>query len=359
MLGRGIDQVQRHPGKPELRESYIKGARGYVELAERDHGPVPRAVEPAYVWGDAIGELDRMRPAASIINLETSITVSDDFWPDKEVHYRMNPENIACLTVARVDVCALANNHLLDFGRSGLTETLKVLRSAGIACAGAGATLEEARRPARIVTKDGVGLQVAAFGSESSGIPPDWAAGPLRSGVDLLPDLSAKTAHEIGKRLRAGKRPGDILVASVHWGNNWGYQISREQVEFAHRLIDGGVDVVHGHSSHHVRPVEVYEHKLILYGCGDLLTDYEGIRSHEAWRGDLGAMYFASLSAHDGTLRGLRLVPTQVRGLQIKRSSGDDTLWLRDTLNRISAQFGTRFVLGPDGLLVLHHAQVA
>ena len=75
------------------------------------------------------------------------------------------------------------------------------------------------------------------------------------------------------------------MVASVHWGSNWGYDIPREQTVFAHRLIDeAGVDIIHGHSSHHVRAIEVYKDRLILYGCGDFLNDYEGISGYEEFR---------------------------------------------------------------------------
>jgi poly-gamma-glutamate capsule biosynthesis protein CapA/YwtB (metallophosphatase superfamily) len=56
--------------------------------------------------------------------------------------------------------------------------------------------------------------------------------------------------------------------------------VDEDQVRFARRLIDGGVDVIHGHSSHDLRPVEVYRGRLILYGCGDCIDDYEGISGH-------------------------------------------------------------------------------
>lgn len=69
---------------------------------------------------------NRAAPDFRIINLETSITTSED-WAPKDIHYRMHPANIPCLTVAKVDCCVLANNHVLDWGRSGLVETLETL----------------------------------------------------------------------------------------------------------------------------------------------------------------------------------------------------------------------------------------
>lgn len=352
MTGRGIDQILPHPGKAELREPYVKSARTYVELAERLHGPVRAPVPLGYLWGDALAVLEQLRPRASIVNLETSITVSSHFWPGKDVHYRMRPDNVGCLQTAHLDVCGLANNHVLDFGASGLQETLEVLRAARIKTAGAGRDLDEARRPARLELGRGAELLVFAFGTLSSGIPLEWAAGPAQPGVHLLTELSPRVADEFCAHVRSLKRPGDLAMVSVHWGSNWGHEISPEQVAFAHRLIDGGVDLVHGHSSHHVRAVERYAGRLILYGCGDLITDYEGLRGHQQWKGHLGAMYFATLT-RDGELAELRLVPTQMRRLRLSRVGRTDRDWLRETLNRVSQPFGASFEEGGDGTLAL------
>jgi len=183
MTGRGVDQILACPSQPELREPQLDSAATYVELAEQAHGPVPRNVAPSYVWGDGLSVLEATKPAFSIVNLETSITVSSEFCPGKAVHYRMHPDNIACLQAAPIDVCALANNHLLDFGRRGLLDTIEALRRVGIKSVGAGHDLEEASRPVRLELGHGWGLLVFAFGSVSSGIPRDWAAGTDGNGI--------------------------------------------------------------------------------------------------------------------------------------------------------------------------------
>ena len=114
MTGRGIDQILPHPSQPQLFEPYVRSALGYVELAEEKGGPLPRSVDFAYVWGDALRELDRLRPHARIVNLETAVTVAEDAWPGKGIHYRMHPGNVGCLSAAAIDCCVLANNHVLD-----------------------------------------------------------------------------------------------------------------------------------------------------------------------------------------------------------------------------------------------------
>jgi poly-gamma-glutamate synthesis protein (capsule biosynthesis protein) len=356
MMGRGIDQILGRPSAPELRETYVRSARDYVTLAERAHGAVPAPVDGTYVWGDALALLDRKRPLLAIVNLETSVTVSDDFWPRKPVHYRMHPDNVGCLSTARIDVCALANNHLLDFGRAGLRETLEVLHEAGIRTAGAGRDVEEAFRPARVPLADGADLLVLAIGSESSGIPSDWAAGPFRPGVALFDERSLDAADAIAAHLRSQRRARDLVVASIHWGSNWGHAIPREQIAFAHRLVERGVDLVHGHSSHHVRSIEVHEGKLVLYGCGDLVTDYEGIHGHEAFRGDLGAMYFAGLSRGGGLAR-LGLTPSHMQRLRLTRAEPHDDRWLAETLTEVGAPFASRFELDEEGLHLANDAR--
>ncbi|UCH11772.1 MAG: CapA family protein [Fidelibacterota bacterium] len=342
MTGRGVDQVLPHPSNPRLHEPSIQDARLYVTLAVAANGPIPQPVDYAYIWGVALEELGRQQPDARIINLETSITTSGDYHLFKGIHYRMHPQNVPCLTAAGIDVCALANNHLLDWGKAGLRETLATLKQAGIQTAGAGHNLEATEAPA-VVEVEGKGrILVFSYGTVSSGIPTGWRAGVNKPGVNLLADLSPAAMNRILTQVSAVKRPGDIVVASIHWGHNWGYQIPTRQRDFAHRLInEAGVDIVHGHSSHHVKGIEVYQDKLILYGCGDFITDYEGISGHEEYRAELGIMYFADLNPANGQLVRLVLVPTRIKNFRIQRANREETQWLADMLNREGKELGT------------------
>jgi poly-gamma-glutamate synthesis protein (capsule biosynthesis protein) len=243
MTGRGIDQILPHPSGHQIFEPYVQDAREYVQLAESLNGPIAKPVVGAYVWGDALAEFERMAPDARIVNLETSVTGSDDYWKGKGINYRMHPENIACVTAARIDVCGLANNHVLDYGYAGLADTLDVLKRAGLKTVGAGGRLAEARAPAVVPLRDGSRLIVVAFGTETSGIPASWAAREDRPGVDVLSDLSEATAAGIVERVRHIRGQRERVVASIHWGTNWGYDVPREHVRFAHWLVDGGIDL--------------------------------------------------------------------------------------------------------------------
>jgi poly-gamma-glutamate capsule biosynthesis protein CapA/YwtB (metallophosphatase superfamily) len=193
-----------------------------------------------------------------------------------------------------------------------------------------------------------------AFGATSSGIPRAWAATRTRPGINLLADFSPRTVKHIAAQVAAVKRRGDIAVASIHWGGNWGYAVPDQHRSFAHRLIDAaGIDVIHGHSSHHPRGVEVYQGKLIIYGCGDFLNDYEGIHGYEEFRGDLALMYLAELEPRSGRLAGLEMVPLQMRQFRLHHASDRDALWLAETLHREGAALDTRVARRDDNVLVL------
>jgi poly-gamma-glutamate synthesis protein (capsule biosynthesis protein) len=341
MTGRGLDQILAHPSAPHLFESSMRSAEGYVELAEAATGPIARPVDAAYVWGDALSELERRKPQARVINLETAVTTSEDAWPDKGIHYRMNPKNVGCLTAAGIDCSVLANNHVLDWGHAGLLETLDTLHGAGIDTAGAGRDEAEAAAPAVIELPGGGRVLVFAYGCESSGVPREWEAGKDRAGVNFLEDLSDRAAERVALSVSATKRAFDIVIASIHWGGNWGYRVSAAHRAFAHALIDAaGVDVVHGHSSHHPMGFEVHHDKLILYGCGDFLNDYEGIGGYEEFRSDLTSMYFPTLDAATGRLSRLVLTPMQIRHFRVNHAEETDALWLEGMLAREAGKFG-------------------
>jgi poly-gamma-glutamate capsule biosynthesis protein CapA/YwtB (metallophosphatase superfamily) len=352
MTGRGIDQILPHSVDPQLHEPYVKSAKTYVELAEEEHGPIPDGVSYDYVWGDALDELARVHPDVRIINLETAITTSDDWWRGKGIHYRMHPKNVSVLTTAGIDVCALGNNHVMDWGHSGLLETLGVLQRAGLQTPGAGLNRKEAAAPAVLNTRSGR-LLVFSYGSPSAGVPLEWQANEDQPGVNLLPDLSPQRAQEVIEHIERYRRADDRVVISLHWGENWGYDVPRSQQVFAHRLVDAGAaDIIHGHSSHHPKGIEVYQGPPILYGCGDFLNDYEGIGGKEAFRGDLTVMYFPTMDG-SGALVSLEMTPMRIRRFRLVRASKEEASWLMETLDRESRRFGARVAKTPEGRLAL------
>lgn len=349
MTGRGIDQVLVHPGAPQLFEPNVRDARDYVALAERVNGPIGAPLAGDALWGPALEAIARAAPDLRIVNLETAVTAAGQPWPDKEIHYRMHPANIGCLTAARLDCCVLANNHVLDWGQPGLRETLRTLRQAGLQVAGAGSDVVAAWAPAALPLPDGRRVLVFAMATHSSGVPAAWAAGPKHAGIALLPDLSQDRATMIANEIARCRRPGDLVVVSIHWGGNWGPGIPGAHRAFAHRLVDlGALDVLHGHSSHHPLPVEVYRGCPILYGCGDLINDYEGIGAHGSLRSDVGCIYFVTLGGgaaggrHGGraALQQIDVLPLQMKRLRLQAADGAARAWLCTMFDGYGARLG-------------------
>ncbi len=384
MTGRGIDQILRRPSEPTIYEPVVRDARDYVELAERVHGPIERGVDDSYVWGEALDVLSDYGCDLCVMNLETSVTRSARAWPEKGIHYRMHPANARMLRLpaesasrsgrpARAICYTVANNHVMDFGRAGLLETLEALDDAGCGRCGAGSGGEEAGAPYRAeLVVDGAdpcshvrrgAVAVFGVGIGDSGIPPEWAAtrravssptehargryapdsGESNAGVHLIDRLGRSAIERETARIAGLRREGEIAVVSVHWGGNWGWNVPQAHRAFAHALIDrAGVSIVHGHSSHHVKCFEVYHGGLILYGCGDFITDYEGIPGHDAYRPDLSLMYFADIDSADRSLRALRMVPMQTVRFSLRRAGDSDCDWLARVLNRDGAPFATQ-----------------
>ncbi|MCW7541546.1 CapA family protein [Aquabacterium sp. A7-Y] len=343
MTGRGIDQVMPEPVSPELYEPWVLDARGYVRLAERANGPIAAPMRPQDPWGDALAEIEGLAPDLRIVNLETAITVSGTPWAGKRIHYRMNPAHIACLSAAGIDACALANNHVLDWSAEGLKDTLQTLQAAGIASAGAGLDALQARAPAVLPLPHGERLLMFAFATPSSGVAPEWEATAERPGIALLPQLNESDAQGVRACVERHRRRNDRVLVSLHWGENWVEDLPELHRGFAHRLIDlGAADVVHGHSSHHPLPIEVHAGKLILYGCGDLINDYEGIAPRGRLRSDVGCLYAATLSGADGRVQGLEILPFELRRFRLRQPTAETLQWLHQLLAPGCRALGTR-----------------
>lgn len=354
MTGRGIDQVLPFSTDPRLFEPYIKDAKRYVEIARWHSGAIPDEISYKYVWGDAIEVLEKIDPDIRIINLETAVTLSSDRWKGKRIHYRMHPRNISLLSTAGIDACVLGNNHALDWGFEGLRETLETLHGEDIATAGAGTNRASAAKPAVFPGDEGR-LLLFSWATPDAGAPLAWSAEENRPGLNVLPDLTQDTAEKVVRNVEKHRSEDDRVVVSLHWGGNWGYEVPTAQQEFARHLVDAdAADIIHGHSSHHPKGIEMYKERPILYGCGDLINDYEGISGHEKYRSELSLMYFPRIDA-GGALDRFEMIPMKMHRFRLNRPDEEETEWLTDIMNRECQKFGTGVNRKKDGRLILNH----
>ena len=196
----------------------MRSALGYVELAEAAAGPLPRPVDFGYVWGDALEELRARAPQARIVNLETAVTIAEDAWPGKGIHYRMHPRNVRLLSPRRASIAACLRTITCSTGdTAGLAETLETLHGAGLRTAGAGRDADDAAAPAVIEWTAGRRVLVFSCAMQSAGVPPDWAAGSARPGVNLLADLSRRSCDAIARQVRRR-----VARATASWSPSTG-----------------------------------------------------------------------------------------------------------------------------------------
>jgi poly-gamma-glutamate synthesis protein (capsule biosynthesis protein) len=299
---------------------------------------------PAGVWGsmaDRLASLD-----ALMINLECCVSDRGEPRPGRTYHFRARPDWARpALGAGNVTWASLANNHVLDFGRAALADTLDHLSDAGVARAGAGPDRDAALEPAAIEAGD-LDVAVCAFTDQS----PSYAAAPDRPGTAYadLDVADPESRRLVGEALdRALERDPDLVVASLHWGPNWEVRPSERQRRFARWLVDRGVDVVHGHSAHVIQGVEVHHGRPIIYDAGDFVDDYVVKPDRHNDRS-----FLFELAFDDGRADALRLVPVEIRDRAVHRAGKTAAAWLRDRMRTLCEPFETTVVRDGDGLRV-------
>jgi poly-gamma-glutamate synthesis protein (capsule biosynthesis protein) len=341
MCGRGVDRILPHPSDPRIFEPRVRDARDHVRLAERAHGEIPKPVGRSWPRGDAVALFRSPEVDLRIVDPETAITTSPRPWPEG-IDCRMHPDDLPLLVEARIDRAVLADNHVLDRGFEGLLGTLGHLERAGIRPAGAGRNAALAAAPAVLRLPGRGRALVFAMGHGSSGIPPERAARPDRPGVHLLEDLSGRTPARIGELVERHRRPADLLLASIHRGGNRGHGIPPEHRRFAHGLAELGFHLVHGHSSHHARAVEIAGGVPILRGCGDVPTDDEGIEGDEEFRDDPAVAWLPSFRGPPWRLEAFEAAVFRIRRMRLGAAPEADRDRLAAVLERESRPLGVR-----------------
>ena len=300
-----------------------------------------RSALPGEPWGDLLPLL--LSADLRVINLECAITEHERPWSrtPKVFHFRADPSAVEVLRAARVDACALANNHTLDFEEKGLLDTLAHLETAGIRHAGAGRNLEEAAQP---VLLDG-GVALVAFTDNE----PPFAASPETPGTNYLPvstepEVLRRVEEAIGAAREAGAR---TVVFSNHWGPNMVRRPKAAFRRFARAVVDRGADVYYGHSAHVFQGVEIYRGKPILYDTGDFIDDYA---VHPDLRNDRSFLF--RISMEDGDFRRLELFPVVLPYARVELARDEEREAIFALMEALSAEMGTFFDRREDSLVL-------
>ena len=283
------------------------------ELAKRPPGSL---VDPALVEITRAADL-------FVLNLECCISERGEPVPNKVFTFRAPPAAVETLLHLGVGCATLANNHALDCGLDAFLDTLAYLREAGIACAGAGHNVEQARKPVVVQC-----LPIAAFADHE----PGFAAGPDRPGIAFAEGVPAWLRE---------RAPGALVCP--HWGPNMNPSPLRRIRAAGRELREAGAVLIAGTSAHVFQGVKGN----VLYDLGDFLDDYA---HHKALRNDLGLLFLVELEP-DGPRR-IEAVPLKLEYAFTGLARGEEADWIHERFHAACAELGTD-VHAEDDLLVI------
>lgn len=285
---------------------------------------------PEYVWGNTVHVL--RQADAVFINLECAVTDWGEPVPGKRFCFRTDSKNVGVLRAAGVRAASLANNHIMDFGDVGLLETVANLDRAGIAHAGAGRNQTEAQRPAELNIG---GLRLAFIAATDN--QPDWEATDDRPGTFYVPIKPTDPRFAGLLDLVAGARTSaDLVIVSLHWGPNWGYEPPAEHRTAARSLIGHGADIIFGHSAHVFRGIEIIDGRPVFYSCGDFVDDYA---VDEVERNDWSFIFEVNLEGP--TVKKITLTPTIIAEFQARLAPPAYRELILDRMSSLCFRLGT------------------
>lgn len=293
----------------------------------------------SYPWGDLLPFLRSMD--FTLVNLETTFTSSEGKI-EKVFNFKADPDKVRTLLEADINQVNLANNHILDFSEQGLLETIAVLDNAGIQHVGAGKNIEAAQQPI-IIVKNGISIGIIGYTDNE----PTWAATTDESGTNYITIGDVTKIQQAVHNIRDSV---DLIIVSIHWGPNMRKKPTKNFQNFALKIIDTGVDIVHGHSAHIFQGIEIYRNKLILYDTGDLVNDY---RVTPELRND-HSFLFQVLVKKQGTrtsLASVQLTPTIISNAQVNQATGQEKENILERMRLLSQPFGT--VITANGSIII------
>ena len=217
----------------------------------------------------------------TLANLENPV-IRDAVWHPDATTFTGDLRLMPVLDQAGLDGVTLGNNHILDAGTTGLAETMRHLDDAGIAYAGAGMDLAEARKP-MVFDLGGTKVGVLSY----LDVPSYSWAWATRTAPGTAPLLQNVMEEDI-RRLRPKV---DLILVMPHWGKEYIATPEPRQVDLAHAALDAGADLVVGGHAHWPKGIELYEGKPIFYGVGNFLLD-------QSWSEETSTGIFAEITLH-------------------------------------------------------------
>ncbi|MEO0602865.1 MAG: CapA family protein, partial [Myxococcota bacterium] len=282
----------------------------------------------------------------ALVNAEGVIAGGGRFYDKGESRpyaYRAHPVAMDVLADAGIDLLAVGNNHVNDYGPFAMREMLDRARIAGLDYVGGGHHRRDARRP---VFRQ-VGDTVVAFVGADLTFTQMHAAGKEHAGTLWLPGLDPKrhdaVMETLGRLLKRARRHADLVFFTPHWGLNWQDEPSEATRTLARRIIDAGYDGILGHSAHRLQGVELIDGKPVVYDAGNFVNDYGPPPR------DRHSAVFV-LDFNRAGVTSVRVEPAILRRAQTVRAEGRDLTAVLDRMTRLSEALGTP-VIREDGTL--------
>jgi len=294
----------------------------------------------AYPWGNLIGML--RKPDITLVNLENTFAKNKKA-VTQAFNLNAKPNRVKSLEIAGIDIVNIANNHIFDFGPQGLNDSINTLNDAKIAHIGAGMNLQTAKKP--VIFKEN-GIVVGIIGYTDN--QPEWGATKNKPGINYL---AIGNIEKVRHDIKAIRNAVDILIVSIHWGPNLQEKPRKDTINFAHQMIDSGVDIIHGHSSHNFQGIELYKNKPIFYDTGDLVDDYEvdaNLRNDHS--------FFYIITTNKKEITQIRLFPIVISNCQSNIAQEEEYRKIIQRMQKLSKPFET--TITKDGLILLNKEKI-
>ncbi|HKE63924.1 MAG TPA: CapA family protein [Micromonosporaceae bacterium] len=218
--------------------------------------------DPATAFGPSITPLLSAADVTTL-NLETAVTDRGTPQP-KTFHFRTNPSAFDALRAAGVDGVTIANNHILDYGRIGLTDTLAAAKAKDFPVYGAGDNADQAWTPWVTTVR---GTRLAYLGvSDVQELSSSWIATPTRSGEAIANNLS-RTLDAI----RDAHQVADVVIVFMHWGTEGDSCPNSSQKKLAKQMADAGANIIIGSHVHTLQGSGWLGNTFVAYGMGNFL----------------------------------------------------------------------------------------
>jgi len=277
-----------------------------------------------------------------IANLECCIAENGFPWQKtpKTFFFRADPLAIDTLKYANIKYVSLANNHTLDFQEVALLETLERLKKAKIKYAGAGKNLNEAEKFA-LIDKNNYKLAILSYSDH----PYEFKATANSPGINLI--NPGKDIDKVKAKIKEARKKADLVIFSIHIGPNMVQYPPKEVIEFAHKVIDAGADIYHGHSAHIFQGIEIYKKKLIIYDSGDFVDDYYVGPSE---KNDQQLIFFIIIQ--NKKIKEIRLFPLLIRECQVNLAKNNIFNEIYERIKKLSSDFNTTIIKEKDYLKI-------